>query len=84
MPKPAMSELKRLTPAEIEPRPGTDFCPNCSETIARIRSRNNEIAELKMELGEALKDKENWREMAASYQAQLNKAQSDLANMNDT
>jgi len=38
----------------IEPRPGTDFCPNCSETIARIRSRNNEIAELKLLIREML------------------------------
>lgn len=48
----SMSELKRLTPAEIEPRPGTDFCPNCSETISAIRSRNNKIAALKKEVEE--------------------------------
>lgn len=32
---------------EMTPKPGTDFCPNCSETIANIRTRNSLIAELK-------------------------------------
>ena len=32
---------------EMTPKPGTDFCPNCSETIANIRMRNSLIAELK-------------------------------------
>lgn len=31
----------------MTPKPGTDFCPNCSETIANIRMRNSLIAELK-------------------------------------
>ncbi len=59
---------------------GIDIKPSLHAIKVIIR-QSKRISELEKELGEALKDKENWREIAASYQAQLNKAQSELANL---
>jgi len=39
-----------MTCEEMKPMPDTDFCPNCSETIARIKSKNNRIGELRTQL----------------------------------
>lgn len=36
----------------MSPYPGTDFCPNCSETIAKIRNRNDRIARLRQTISE--------------------------------
>lgn len=46
---------------DITPRPGTEFCPNCSETIAKIRMRNSLVADLKRII-ELMKKKENFQE----------------------
>lgn len=56
---------------------GIDIEPSLHAVKVMI-DQSKRIAALEKEVAEAVKDKENWREIATSYQSQLNKAQSEL------